>query len=210
MRCFLFRVLLRQDELAEEVQEHPAEPHDPVAVNRAFNGGAGLSCVSEGGLDRVQTMLDAVPREGRGRRQTHSRAALDAVVAENKRTEPVMKKAKFERLAQDTFKELLAENPVSFVSRLGRDAMLALQVAVEASIELFMADVQTMCEHARRQTVHLEDARAVRLFRQRWGDRLYIPMGATHEDEQQPASGESEADTEEFWRQDRVQHHAES
>ena len=196
-----------EDNFAQEVQEASPKPHDPAAVSRVFHGGAGLACVAEGSLQRVQSMVDCMQASGRERRRSRCRAAVEDMVADGKQTEPVIPLAKFERLAQDTLKELLEQTPGTVVSRLGRDAVLALQVAAEAALELLMADALTMCEHRNRQTVHVQDMRAVILFRQRWGDPLYIPARTADEDEDdnQPAPSAPPArivDKKEFWRKD--------
>ena len=73
-------------------------------------------------------------------------------------------RAKFHRLAHDTFKELVQETSNGLTCRLGQDAVLALQVAMEASLEVLMADALKMCEHSSHQTAHVQDMSAVVLF----------------------------------------------
>ena len=124
------------------------------------------------------------------KRRSAIRAAVQHMRRDLALTCPVIPSKPFERLAKEVFKDLLqqfeSEDELQFVRKLGSDAFLALQVAMEASAEAIMADMALLAQHCHRLTIYPEDLNTLLVLRQRWGDRLFIP-------ESRPEHGDREA-----------------
>ena len=78
------------------------------------------------------------------------------------------------------------------MSRLGSEAILVLQVALEASAEAIMADMALLADNCSRQTIMPQDLRTLLVLRERWGDALFHYQKPRAQEEPEPASASVE------------------
>ena len=109
---------------------------------------------AEAALDAMVRMEAEDTNADSNKRRSAIRAAVQHMTRDLALTCPVIPSKPFERLAKEVFKDLLqqfeSEDELQFVRKLGSDAFLALQVAMEASAEAIMADMALLAQHSHR------------------------------------------------------------